>query len=475
MAAAWQQLGDVQRGGAARAAARARGRGARLGHAPPRRADGRRPAGPVPRPRAGAHADVAEDAAAPRSRAAGCRPRSARRRSGARCARRASLARRRSPAPQPQLQLVANQVAAAVPAVGPAAGTPGPRRRRARDGSARAHAAASRRRSRRATATPSRRSATTSMRSRARPRRQPSPPIGADARGRGRPWSTGSTRGDAAAALLLARDERRRARGGARQRITGPSFPQPMYEALRDLSPELLLPGVGKIAARHGHRARTATRASSRRSWSASTTSSRPSCCGASSPAICGTRTSATSGTAAPADRRAASTSGARGGARRQLRRRRRAARAADPRRAAAPLSRRADLRRQRRRTDDARDGEEAARLPRPHRSGHHVPRLRLTSRRRRTGWFFVIQEQPSAPRFGLDEARDKAFDDLERPRVERHAHAAGRAPEDRATCKSRRRAPAGADVGVQQRAHGRDPAPAPGARRLPRRRRLLP
>jgi hypothetical protein len=29
----------------------------------------------------------------------------------------------------------------------------------------------------------------------------------------------------------------------------GPSFPQPMYEALRDLSPELLLPGVGAIVA----------------------------------------------------------------------------------------------------------------------------------------------------------------------------------------------------------------------------------
>jgi hypothetical protein len=31
--------------------------------------------------------------------------------------------------------------------------------------------------------------------------------------------------------------------------VTGPSFPQPMYEALRDLSPELLLPGVGRIEA----------------------------------------------------------------------------------------------------------------------------------------------------------------------------------------------------------------------------------
>lgn len=29
--------------------------------------------------------------------------------------------------------------------------------------------------------------------------------------------------------------------------ITGPSFPQPMYEALRDLSPEFLLPGAGEI------------------------------------------------------------------------------------------------------------------------------------------------------------------------------------------------------------------------------------
>ena len=29
--------------------------------------------------------------------------------------------------------------------------------------------------------------------------------------------------------------------------ITGPTFPQPMYEALRDLSPELLVPGVGKV------------------------------------------------------------------------------------------------------------------------------------------------------------------------------------------------------------------------------------
>jgi hypothetical protein len=31
--------------------------------------------------------------------------------------------------------------------------------------------------------------------------------------------------------------------------ITGPSFPQPMYETLRDLSPEFLLPGVGRIDA----------------------------------------------------------------------------------------------------------------------------------------------------------------------------------------------------------------------------------
>jgi hypothetical protein len=29
--------------------------------------------------------------------------------------------------------------------------------------------------------------------------------------------------------------------------VTGPTFPQPMYEALRDLSPEFLLPGVGSI------------------------------------------------------------------------------------------------------------------------------------------------------------------------------------------------------------------------------------
>jgi hypothetical protein len=35
----------------------------------------------------------------------------------------------------------------------------------------------------------------------------------------------------------------------ARSVLEGPSFPQPMYEALRDLSPELLLPGVGSIEA----------------------------------------------------------------------------------------------------------------------------------------------------------------------------------------------------------------------------------
>ena len=71
-------------------------------------------------------------------------------------------------------------------------------------------------------------------------------------------------------------------RAGDESVLFAPSFPQPMYEALRDLSPELLLPGVGTIDLDTVTLLNT-TRASSRRTWSASTTSSRPSCSGASS------------------------------------------------------------------------------------------------------------------------------------------------------------------------------------------------
>ena len=57
---------------------------------------------------------------------------------------------------------------------------------------------------------------------------------------------------DRGAALLRPRVDRRRRRRAAADagRVacsSRPTFPQPMYEALRDLSPELLLPGVGTI------------------------------------------------------------------------------------------------------------------------------------------------------------------------------------------------------------------------------------
>ena len=53
--------------------------------------------------------------------------------------------------------------------------------------------------------------------------------------------------------------------------MAAPEFPQPMYEALRDLSQDLLLPGLNDVPAGHVSRCSRPTRASSRPTWSAST------------------------------------------------------------------------------------------------------------------------------------------------------------------------------------------------------------
>ncbi len=71
-------------------------------------------------------------------------------------------------------------------------------------------------------------------------------------------------------------------------------------------------------------------------------------------------------------------------------------------------------------------------------------------------GWFFVIQEQPTAPRFGLDEDRSHAAGHVERPGVDRHSR---RRPAR--TCRCRRRTPPVSEpgrrrLGLQRRAHGR-------------------
>ena len=121
-----------------------------------------------------------------------------------------------------------------------------------------------------------------------------------------RRWSRRSTRQQTVPhALLRARLGARRERRWRRRRRARPSSCTRRSRSrctseLRDLAPELLLPGVGDDRRQHGDRCCTPTRASSRRSWSGSTTSSPPSCCGASSRASCAAPTSRRSGTRGP-------------------------------------------------------------------------------------------------------------------------------------------------------------------------------
>ena len=142
---------------------------------------------------------------------------------------------------------------------------------------------------------------------------------------------------------------------------------------------------------------------------------------------------------------------------------RRQPAGARDPRRTAAPLPGRADLRH----AHDRR-AREAADLPRVDGPGHHVPRLRAD----RGGRARALLRHPGAAQRAPLRARRQAHhdrgDELERPRLDRHAHAAGRTGEARRPHAARRFASDHRHVGVQCRAHGRDPAPAPGTGGLP-------
>ena len=183
--------------------------------------------------------------------------RSARRRSAARCGRPARSSRRRSPGTAVSCSAIATRLGTAVPAIGLAADAQGLVTRppimqaTARVGPvdsripARGPATATRT-ARRACATTRRRS-----RGRAAGARRPLPAhaeLKAGARREPRPAA------DRCAALLRrVLDAAARSPGPTQARRVacsrGPSFPQPMYEALRDLSPELLLPGVGTIDA----------------------------------------------------------------------------------------------------------------------------------------------------------------------------------------------------------------------------------
>ena len=224
--------------------------------------------------------------------------------------------------------------------------------------------------------------------------------------------------------------------------VRGPTFPQPMYEALRDLSPELLLPGVGDDRARHGHAAEQQPALHRGVHGRPQPRARAPSCSGASSRATCARPTSALLGHA----RRAEPIAAAAGD--------RRVEPGGRPRRAASRggeqlvlLIRGELLHRypdaliyavKARTPKHARHRGEAAAVPRPDRARHHLPRLRADrdagARRRRPRLVLRHPGAADARRASASTrrapSRSTRWNDLA---LERHADRAGRAPARRA------------------------------------------
>ena len=250
--------------------------------------------------------------------------------------------------------------------------------------------------------------------------------------------------------------------------MAAPSFPQPMYEPLRELSQDLLLPGLDKVLPDTRARPARPTARSSKPTWSGSTSRWDASCCGAAFRPISAAPTSSTSGAATRAVAAAAtSTISARtwaralGTAPRRPRRREQFVmllRSSLLRRypnaiiyLTPALDRR--RRRQRRPPPDVLPVFNGAMEPDVNFFGFPITpaasgRWFGTS----PGYYVVIQEHPTEPRFGLDVGHRRSA--RQEPPRRRHA-AAGR-----------RAARTGCTWGRNARAHGRHHAPAAGSHR---------